>query len=148
MFKRKVYDYCVGLLERKLEGHQRAMRELVESGANETKSTAGDKYETARAMLHIEQDNVRRQMAEVGAQRGVLGGLDPDIVREAVGLGSLVRTDGGYYYLTVGLGKVVVDDVTVIVLSPQSPLGGKLMGRVVGDRVEMNGKGILVEGVE
>jgi hypothetical protein len=148
MLKQKVYNQCLDLVNNKIASHQQALKSLTESAANETKSTAGDKYETSRAMLHIEQDNIRRQMADAMAQKAVLDGFDPQIHRETIGLGSLVKTNAGFYYLSVGLGKLVIDGQTIIALSPQSPLGNKLVGTATGDMIEMNGKEIRIVGYE
>jgi transcription elongation GreA/GreB family factor len=148
MLKQKVYEYCRELINSRLTAHQQALKSLIDSAANETKSTAGDKYETARAMLHIEQDNIRRQIAEVKAQKAVLDGFDPQIHRETIGLGSLVKTNAGYYYLSVAIGKLSINGQPIIALSPQSPLGSKLTGAAIGDTVEMNNREILIEAHE
>jgi transcription elongation GreA/GreB family factor len=145
MLKQKVYEHYRRLIESKLADQQRALQDLIDSAANETKSTAGDKYETGRAMLHIEQDNIRRQMAEVKAQKAVLDTMDPQVHRERIGLGSLVKTNAGYYFLSIATSKVVLEGHTVIALSPQSPLGVKLTGAAPGDKVVMNGKEIVIE---
>ena len=68
-FKQKIYQACLRSLDEKISLFESALAELRASVANETKSSAGDKYETARAMLQIEQDNIGRQLNEVRAQK-------------------------------------------------------------------------------
>lgn len=143
-FKELVHRHCTQLLVSKLGDLQANLDSLAESVANETKSTAGDKYETARAMLHIEQDQVRRQIQEFKSQLAVLNSIDPSKSSEKVALGSFVQIDNNYYFLSTGLGKITVDGKLVIVLSPQAPLGAKLLGRVAGDEVVMNGRKMVV----
>ena len=143
--KQKIHAHCRALIAAKLESHQQALKELIDSAGSETKSSAGDKFETGRAMLHIEQDNIRKQQAEVLAQRAVLDTIDPDRQPERIGLGSLVKMAGGYYFLSTALGKMTVDGQLVIALSVQSPLGRMMMGLAVGDRVVMNGREMVVE---
>ena len=46
------------------------------------------------------------------------------------------------------LGNIILDSKTIIALSPQSPLGLKLMGNVVGFSFEINGSQFVVETVE
>lgn len=127
---------------------QKVLHDLKESGANETKSTAGDKHETALAMLQIEQANTRAQLQEVLNQQAALEKINPELSAEIVLNGSLVKTDRGYLFLSVALGKAVVDGIAVIALSPQSPLGQKLMGLGVGEVASVNNISYLVIGIE
>ena len=117
---------------------QKVLDDLKESGSNETKSTAGDKHETALAMLQIEQANTRTQLQEVLNQQAVLEKINPDLSADIILNGSLIKTNRGYLFMSVALGKAVVDDITVIALSPQSPLGQKLMGLKTGESALMN----------
>ncbi len=63
--KQKVYDHYMQVVNDKLRSLQKVLADLKESGSNETKSTAGDKHETALAMLQIEQANVGSQLQDV-----------------------------------------------------------------------------------
>lgn len=136
--KQKIYNHYGNLVHEKIAMLQKVLDDLKESGANETKSTAGDKHETALAMLQIEQANTRAQLQEVLNQQAALEKINPEISATTVLNGSLVKTDRGYLFLSVALGKAVVDGIAVIALSPQSPLGQKLMGLGVGEVVSVN----------
>jgi transcription elongation GreA/GreB family factor len=123
------------------------MQDLQESAANETKSSAGDKYETGRAMLHIEQDQLRRQLAEIATQEAVLQSIDPEAEALLAHTGSLLKVNAQYYFLSVALGKLTVEGQLIIALSIQSPLGARLKGLRMGERVDLNGRELLVEGI-
>ncbi len=127
---------------------QQRLNDLKESGANETKSTAGDKHETALAMVQIEQANIRQQLEEALAQKAILEKINPEIVADKIIHGSLVITNNGYFFVSAALGKANVENLVVIALSPQSPLGLKLMGLKVGDQIEVNGNKYFVEKIE
>jgi len=127
---------------------QQVLADLKESGANETKSTAGDKHETALAMLQIEQANTRGQLQELLLQKAALGKLDPAISAPMIVNGSLIKTSRGYLFMSVALGKAVIEDTTVIALSPQSPLGQKLVGLKVDDVARMNNIEYVIESIE
>ena len=146
--KQKIYNHYVQLIHDKVAMLQKILNDLKESGANETKSTAGDKHETALAMLQIEQTNTRAQLQEVLNQEATLKKINPDLSADSVLNGSLIKTNRGYLFMSVALGRAVVDDVAVIALSPQSPLGKKLMGLKVGERAEINNTAYLVVGIE
>jgi hypothetical protein len=143
--KQKIYNHYLHAATTKITLLQQTLADLKESGANETKSTAGDKHETALAMLQIEQANKRTQLQEALEQKALLEKIAPVTNTTKIVHGSLVKTSKGYFYMSVALGKAVVDDVVVIAISPQSPLGAKLMGSCVHNAVEINGNAYLVE---
>jgi len=134
-------------LESKIQLFQNTLIELKESSSNETKSTAGDKYETALAMLHIEQENTNQQLEDTLKQKILFSKIDPAIPASKIINGSLIKTNKGYFFLSIALGKTVVDDITVIALSSHSPLGQKLLGLKVNDMAEMNGIIYLIESI-
>lgn len=147
-FKQKIHTYCIHLLNEKIKTLQYTIKELTESAANETKSTAGDKHETALAMLQLEQENVNRQLKAVLDQKVMVESIDPSLKNLRVGNGSLVKTNKGFLFLSVALGKIIVEEVQVIVLSPQSPLGKKLMGLKRNDYTDVNGIQYVIETIE
>jgi transcription elongation GreA/GreB family factor len=143
--KQKIQSHYLQLANSKVNLLNQTLADLKESGANETKSTAGDKHETALAMLQIEQANKRTQLQEALDQKAILEKIASVTNITKIVHGSLLKTNNGYFYMSVALGKAVVDDVAVIAISPQSPLGAKLMGMCVYDAVEINGNKYLVE---
>jgi len=146
--KQKIYNYYLQLVNDKVSRLQQVLADLKESGSNETKSTAGDKHETALAMLQIEQANTRGQLNDALAQKALLEKINPSLSASVIVNGSLVNTNRGYLYLSVALGKAVIENKAVIALSPQSPLGQKLMGLSVSDVAEINGNRYIIESIE
>ena len=147
ILKQKIYAQYLQNINSSIYLLQQTLADLKESGANETKSTAGDKHETALAMLQIEQANTRAQLQEALAQQATLQNINPTSAATKIIVGSLVKTGKGYFYISIALGKIIVDGVTVYALSPQSPLGAKLMGVAVASKVEVNGNVYLVEAI-
>ena len=143
--KQKVYNNYLSLINGKIAMLQQTLADLKESGTNETKSTAGDKHETALAMLQIEQANTRAQLQNALEDAAILQNINSTIVADHIVNGSLVKTGKGYFFMSIALGKIVVDDVTIFALSPKSPLGIKLMGLKVGDTAIVNSNKYLVE---
>jgi uncharacterized protein (AIM24 family) len=147
-FKQKIYNYYLQLINDKVQQLQKVLDDLKESGSNETKSTAGDKHETALAMLQIEQANTRGQMKDAIAQKEALVKINPSIAAKIIVHGSLVKTNRGYLFLSIALGKAVIEGENVIALSPQSPLGIKLMGLKAGDAAAINDNNYVIESIE
>jgi hypothetical protein len=146
--KQKVYDHYLQVIHEKVKVLQHVLDDLKASGASETKSTAGDKHETALAMLQIEQANTRGQLNALLDQLTIFNKINPALNTKTVVVGSLIKTNHTYLFLSIALGKALVDDITVIALSPQSPLGSKLTGLGKGDRVSINNLVYLLEDVE
>jgi uncharacterized protein (AIM24 family) len=146
--KQKIYRHYLQQINDKIQQLQKVLDDLKESGSNETKSTAGDKHETALAMLQIEQANTRGQMKEAIAQKDALEKINPSIAAKIIVHGSLIKTNRGYLFLSIALGKAVIEGVHVIALSPQSPLGIKLMGLQEGDTAAINDNNYLIESIE
>ena len=146
--KQKIYNHHLHLVVEKVNMLQQVLADLKESGANETKSTAGDKHETALAMLQIEQANTRAQLQEVLAQKAALEKINPVLSAAMIVNGSLIKTNRGYLFMSIALGKAVIDNNAVIALSPQSPLGQKLMGLQVGNVALINNMEYYIEGIE
>lgn len=146
--KQKIYNHYLQVINDKVKSLQIILADLKESGTNETKSTAGDKHETALAMLQIEQANVRGQLKEVLEQKLVLEKINPALSPSTIVNGSLVKTNLGYLFMSVALGKAVVDGTTVIALSHQSPLGQLLMGLKEGESTVINSNSYLIENIE
>ncbi len=146
--KQKIYDHYLQVIQDKVAMLQKVLDDLKESGANETKSTAGDKHETALAMLQIEQANKRAQLQEVLAQKAALEKIDPTLSASMIVNGSLIKTNRGYLFMSTALGKASVNNIAIIALSPQSPLGQKLMGLKTGGTALINGMEYHIEGIE
>ena len=146
--KQKIYNHYLQVINDKVAILQNVLTDLKESGSNETKSTAGDKHETALAMLQIEQANTRGQLQEALTQKAALEKINPALSASIVLNGSLVKTNRGYLFVSIALGKTVIENITVIALSPQSPLGQKLMGLKVGDVAVINTMYYTIEIIE
>jgi len=146
--KLQIYNHYLRLANDKVQQLQQVLADLKESGSNETKSTAGDKHETALAMLQIEQAQKRDQLKEAQAQLAAMHKINPAISAAVIVNGSLVKTNRGYLFVSVALGRAVIDGVQVMALSPQSPLGIQLIGLSAGDKATFNQHQYLIETIE
>ena len=136
------------MINDKIAALQNVLEDLKESSSNETKSTAGDKHETALAMLQIEQANVGARLQDVLEKRSMLEKINPANTSEIIITGSLVKTDKGYLFISVASGKATIDGCNIISLSPQSPLGQKLIGLKANDTADFNNNKYKIESVE
>jgi hypothetical protein len=107
---------------------QEAIDAARASGNEETKSSAGDKYETGRAMMQLEVEKNATQLQEATKLKNVLERIRPEIVFASAQTGSLVITNQGNFYLSVSAGAFAIDNQVYQTLSTSSPLGAKMVG--------------------
>jgi len=144
-FKQQIHQYYSQLVQDRIDAFRDMIVELTEDSKNDAKGSAGDKHETALSMMHIEQEKINHKLKEVLAQKNVLDKIDSATIAKTIIVGSLVKANGIYLYLSLALPKINIDGINVIALSPQSPLGNKLMGNTVGFTFEINGTKYLIE---
>ncbi|MFN0188204.1 MAG: hypothetical protein ACKVQV_05835 [Bacteroidia bacterium] len=114
------------------------LKALRDDVSNESKSSAGDKHETARAMMNLEQEKLGRQLQELMTMKEHFNKINFEIVSDKIQLGSMIETNKGYFLLSVGLGKIKANTQDLMLLSLQSPLGEMLLCKSEGDRVILN----------
>ena len=138
--KQKTLQQYQQLVNDRIDIFQDMISALTEDSKNDAKGSAGDKHETALSMMHIEQEKLNHKLTEVLYQKAVLDKINLNQNYAKVALGSLVKTNNLTVFVSVALPKLIIDDQTIFAISPQSPLGLKLMGNEVGFEFEINGK--------
>jgi hypothetical protein len=123
---------------------QAAIRQALNE---ETKSTAGDKHETGRAMMQLEQEKLSAQLAEVQQLRQVLDRTQLFDLPPGIGEGSLVLTSQGNYFIAISAGKVELEGRLYYLVSLASPIGAALAGKQAGDSVPFRGQNITIQEV-
>lgn len=146
--KQEVYHTCFNLLEDKIAALKKSFRDITEEAETDSKSSAGDKHETSRAMMQMEQEKISNRLNRVLEEKVRLEKINTDRQPERIIPGSLIETDKGWFFLAVSLGKVIVSGTPVFVLSPASPLGTRLMGLKAGEAAVINGVTYLVNHLE
>lgn len=145
--KRQLYILCINCISATIKNAEELIADAREAAANETKSSAGDKYETAREMMQQEIDLNTARLNVAKAQEQVLKQIDTERTNDVVVPGSVVQTDSGYFYIAVGAGQLMVDGVKYYVISMDSPLGAQLKGKRAGDTYALNGKTFTIKSV-
>lgn len=145
--KIEIHLACIAMLEARMARLQEAIDQAQQAASDDTKSSAGDKFETSREMIKLEIDKNNMQLSQAATMLKHLHSLSPSSVLDSVAFGSLVQTNEGIYYFSVGLGKVVLEDKTCYALSMASPIGRALKGRKPGETVEFMGRKVVIEGI-
>lgn len=111
-----------------------------ESRDNDTKSSAGDKFETGRAMMQQEMDKLEQQLHQLQQQIFQLSTLNTESKQAQVGFGSLVTTENNSFFLAIPFGKINVHNQNYWVISTASPVGKTMLGKKAGDSFDFQGR--------
>ncbi|MFM8432689.1 MAG: 3-oxoacyl-ACP synthase [Bacteroidota bacterium] len=141
------YLHCMSLLEIKSRQLRESIDAVQVAANSETKSTAGDKHETARAMAQLDIEMLSRQLAEVNKSIESLKRLSSPTPNDFVQPGSLVQTSIGAFYLSVGLGAIEVEGEKVMAVSSESPIAKAILGKKSGDCIIWNGTDLCLVSV-
>ena len=136
---------CHSFIDERIATAKAAIQMAQNSANEETKSSAGDKYETGRAMAQLEIEKSSVQLAEAVKQKQVLDHMKLEADTKVVRLGSLVFTSQGIYFVAIPAGKMAIDEITYYAISPASPIGTILMGLKAGASMTFNKKEIVIE---
>lgn len=136
MNKPEILPFIHGKLQEKIENLERLILETRASN-NDTKSSMGDKYETTREMVQQEINNLQIQLNENVRARNSLKTINTNL-HQIIGLGSLVETEKGLFFIAVSLGEIILDQRKIFVISTESPLGQILMGKKKGEQFSLN----------
>ncbi|RYM33397.1 hypothetical protein ERX46_10680 [Brumimicrobium glaciale] len=136
--KKEVIKAIEKELEERLAISTQTYNDALESRNNDTKSSAGDKYETSRAMMQQEMDNAEARIHQVKVFKNELNRLPVEEKSDIIISGSFVETDLGLYFIGLSLGKVEIQNQIVYAISTASPLGKMLLHKKVGDEINLN----------
>lgn len=142
--KEQLLEFCWASVDKKTTRLKRRSAELQESLGSETKSSAGDKHETGRAMVQLEQEKLGNQLVELDRTRAILQKVDIAKESSKIVLGSLVKTSGADYFIAVSTGVYANEGASIFCISPGAPIAQLLLGKRKGDKIVFNGKEIEV----
>lgn len=146
--KKEVHAFCENYVDSRLERIHTEIQKLNEGLQSETKSTAGDKHETGRAMLQLEREKLGKQLLEVENMKIVMGRICPNQKSQKIALGSLVKTNTAVYFISISAGKFKIKNTEVFCISTSSPIGRALLGKRENEVIVFNGIEQLILEVE
>ncbi|AFD06221.1 transcription elongation factor [Solitalea canadensis] len=138
--KQHIYEACQFYIDQRVKTIENAIASAKEAASDDTKSSAGDKYETTREMMQQEIDRNTAQLNEALKLKQALSLIDPQQQSTVAQNGSLVITNNGNFYLSISAGAIDIDGTIYFAVSPVSPIGNKLLKLKRGDSIRFNGK--------
>ncbi len=143
--KSKIYQKLVAIVDDRIDMATLAIKTIDESHETETKSSAGDKFETGRTMMQRERQNSEVQLRRALDLKNDLFKVKLGRKFEEVDFGSMVITNKGTYFMAIGLGKLEVEGKPYFCISFASPIGQLLKDKKVGETIEFRGNKIKIK---
>ena len=144
--KKQLLQLCLHAQQSRINIAQKAMEDAQQSANQEERSTAGDKYDTSRAMSHNVRDMNARQLQEALKDQALLQQINPEIVFTEVKPGSVVKTNTGSYFIAASGGPYQVEGASYFAVSAVSPIGEVLLLKKKGETFVFRGKtGTIVD---
>ncbi len=149
--KKIILEKAKNILDLRMQEAWNAMEATQNAINTDTKSSAGDKYETSRAMGQQERDRHAQSYEKTRLERIILEKMDTDKKHKVVALGTLVQTSLGDFFVSVSLGKVILEDEenspVFWLISTQSPLGMLFLGKKVGEICVFQSKKYVINNI-
>jgi len=138
--KKNILDVALERTNDRIAMIESALETARDSSNDDTKSSAGDKYETSREMIQQDINRYQGQLIEANNDLLQLTNITSVVgdKTDFVKLGSLVKTNVGLYFIATSIGAIKIGDNNVFVISAASPIGQLLLGRRVGESFLFN----------
>ena len=120
-------------IENKIISIQDVLKDTIYSRDSDSKSSAGDKHETSRAKIQTEIDLLNKQLGLLNRQKQELSNIDFCKNYSSATIGSLVKTNNGSYFISIGIGRININNEIFYAISLASPIGILLKNKKIGD---------------
>ncbi len=145
--KAKLHALCVAYVQTRMQAAEQAIAEAQQAQNDDTKSSAGDKYETGREMAQQETNRNLAQLNEANKLMVALNQISFNGSSAKAETGSLIMTDNGNFYLAISAGALLLDGKTYVAVSPASPIGFKMKDKKAGEEFILNEKTYQIQQV-
>lgn len=142
--KKELLNQCKSFVNKRLQTVEEMISSNQKALQSETKSSAGDKHETGRAMLQLEMEKASQQLAGISIMNQILSKIDITKKAEVAHLGSIIFTSSGNYFLSISAGRLTVEGKDYFAVSVSSPIGKLLLGKKINDECNFNNTKINV----
>jgi transcription elongation GreA/GreB family factor len=147
LIKKQLHMFCKEHVQLRIKLIGTLITDIQDAVNNETKSSAGDKYETARETMQQEIEMNQNRLYELRSMLLTLEKINPNVFTEVVMPGSLAVTNNGVYYISVGAGSILLDGKKYLAISATSPIGNKMAGLKTNDSFDINGRQYTLQSV-
>ncbi|WP_424492700.1 transcription elongation factor [Salinimicrobium sp. GXAS 041] len=126
-------------VEDRIQRIHTAIADLEDALKLETKCSMGDKYETGRAMLHLEFEKLSAQLEQYSRLKKTLTFIKEKQTSEKVEFGSVVKTEKVNYFISIPAGELEVEGEKFYAIGAGSPVAQAMTGRSESEEFTFNG---------
>lgn len=138
--KAQVLDCCFQWANERQRAILKKEASLLEALQGASKSSAGDKHNTERAMLQIEREQLGNQAVAIKQDLDTIYRIDPEETSNIIHLGSLVYASNAIYFVSVSAGVFTVKNYQIVAISSAAPIARELLGKTIGESFSWQGK--------
>lgn len=138
--KEKLYKACEAYVDERIKRIEDAMAGLESDLENETKSSAGDKYETGREMINLEINKLAEQLQQFKNLRNTLNVAKSRTNNGSAQLGTAVKTNMANYFIAIPADRIILDGDEYFAIGANSPIAQLLLHKKAGEEITFNGK--------
>lgn len=134
--------------KQKIKSLELLINSTTESRDSANKSSAGDKHETSRAKIQTEIDNYSRQLDLALNNLHIIEKVDSSKNNNIATQGSLITTDKGVFFISIGIGKLQIRSNNYFIISLLSPIGSVIKGLSKNEKFTFRGIKYSVKNIE
>ncbi len=143
--KKRLQKKCIEIIEERITTIRMAMNDAQASANNEEKSSAGDKYETSRAMSHLQKDMQATRLSSIMKELEALLLVNCNKICHSAETGSFVNCGALSFFISAGLGKVIFENDIIFFVSPVAPIAKILHSKKTGDEFIFNKETLIIK---
>jgi transcription elongation GreA/GreB family factor len=145
--KETLYTLCLDIVNERQANIQANFASIQEAMLSETKSSAGDKHETGRAMLQLDREKLGNQLLEIQKVKEILFKVDQKSTASQGCLGSVVYTSQANYFISVSVGEIAANNEKFYAIATNTPIGKLLLGKKIGDHISFRNQSFVIENI-
>jgi len=138
LLKEELHNFCKSFVEKRLTRIYNSIQSVQDALNSETKSSAGDKHETGRAMLQLEREKLGQQLHQAEYMNATLSRIEINTKATKIVLGSYIKTSKANYFIAISAGETQVQNQSVFCISAATPIAQLLIGKTAGDSITFN----------
>ena len=143
--KQELLEKCEHFIQQKTAALQYAMQGLKQDLENESKSSAGDKFETDREMINIEWNKISNQLQQYEQMRSVLKQINVQVDSGIAKAGSIIFTENANYFISIPAGEIIVQDTRFYAIGSKAPVAIAMLGKTENDSYTFNQQNVLIK---
>lgn len=148
-FKTMLYQHCMDFILQRINTAETSLQQSQEASNDDTKSSAGDKFETTREMVSQDIGRTKGLLLDAKQNLQLLISLESiPVTGDTVRNGSLVYTSKGIFYISISAGQMKVDDQIVFAISFASPIGKLMIGKKIGEQFSFNQNDYTIQKIQ